>query len=276
MRRRNWPWVLAALLLLIGVCSYLWFSHRVVEVPRLAWPPQVLQGRATANPAPPGPFVPAATSTATEEVTAQTTPPPLVKNSDPTVIDLVRGLSTHPQLRRWLATEGLTRRFVVSVANIAEGANPTSQVPFLRPTGTFRIKEQGQRQFIDPRSYKRYDLVADVFVSLDPQGCATAYRAAQTLLDEAYRELGTPNRNFDDVVAQAIAKLLATPVLDGDIELRPLVTTYAFANPKLESLAPVQRQFLRMGPRNMRLIQAQLRAIARALGISSEDAAPED
>jgi hypothetical protein len=275
MRRRNWPWVLAALLLLIGVCGYLLFSRRVVEAPRVAWPPQVLQGRPTRNPAPPTPFIPAPTSSAIEEATPQATPPPLVKNSDPTVIDLVRGLSTHPQLGTWLATKGLTRRFVVSVANIAEGATPSSQVPFLRPTGTFRIKERGQLQFVDPSSYKRYDLVADVFASLDPQGGATAYRAAKPLLEEAYRELGTPNHNFDDVVAQAIAELLATPVVDGDIELRPLVTTYAFANPKLEALAPVQRQFLRMGPRNMRLIQAQLRAIASALGIS-EGAAPGD
>jgi len=276
MRRRNWPWVLAALLLLIGVCGYLLFSRRGIEAPRVAWPFHVLQGRPTPNPAPPTSVIPAATAAAIQEATPQATPPPLVvvKNSDPAVIDLVHGLSTHPQLGTWLATEGLTRRFVVSVANIAEGVSPTSQVPFLRPIGTFRIKEREQRQFVDPRSYQRYDLVANVFASLDPHGCATAYRAAKPLLEEAYHELGTPNRNFDDLVAQAIAELLATPVVDGDIELRPLVTTYAFANPKLETLDPVQRQFLRMGPSNMRLIQAQLRAIASALGIS--DAAPDD
>lgn len=274
MRRRNWPWVLAAvlLLLLIGICGYVLFSRRLVEVRRLTWPLQVLQGAPTAPPPPPTPLAPA--PVATEEATPQVTLPPL-SQSDEMVIDLVRGLSTHPQLKTWLATEGLTRRFVASVANIDEGVNPTTQVPFLRPAGRFRVKKRGEREFIDPISYERYDLVADVFASLDPQGCAAAYRTTKPLLEQAYRELGSPNRSFDDVLAQAIAKLLATPVVDGDIELRPLVTTYAFADPALEALTPAQRHFLRMGPRNMRLIQAQLRAIASALGLS-EGASPGD
>jgi hypothetical protein len=47
----------------------------------------------------------------------------------------------------------------------------------------------------------------------------------------------------------------ATPVMD---ELK---------NPALESLSCAQRQLLRMGPRNVRLIQQKLREIAPATGI---------
>ncbi len=268
MRRRNWPLVLAVLVWLIGVCGYVLFSRRVVEAPRMRWPPQLLLGRPTAPPRAPTPLVP--TPVATEEVTPQVTLPPLSRN-DAMVIDLARGLSTHPQFATWLATEGLIRRLVVAVTNIAEGVSPTTQVSFLRPAGGFGVKDREGHEFVDPRSYERYDLVADVFASVDPQGCAAAYRTTKPLLEQAYREIGYPNRTFDDVLAEALAKLLATPVVDGDIEVRPLVTTYAFANPELEALAPVQRHFLRMGPRNMRLIQAQLRAIARAFGIPPRD-----
>ena len=40
---------------------------------------------------------------------------------------------------------------------------------------------------------------------------------------------------------------------------------YAYSDPRLESLTPAQKQLLRMGPANVRKIQARLRGIANAL-----------
>jgi hypothetical protein len=45
---------------------------------------------------------------------------------------------------------------------------------------------------------------------------------------------------------------------------------YEFDDPKLQSLSSAQRQFLRMGPRNMRIIKAKLREMAPFLGIAPE------
>jgi hypothetical protein len=42
---------------------------------------------------------------------------------------------------------------------------------------------------------------------------------------------------------------------------------YTYANPSLEELTPAQRQFLRMGPRNVRIVKAKLREVAGFLGI---------
>jgi hypothetical protein len=42
---------------------------------------------------------------------------------------------------------------------------------------------------------------------------------------------------------------------------------YAFADPRDEGLTPAQKQLLRMGPGNARIVQAKLREIALALGI---------
>ena len=55
------------------------------------------------------------------------------------------------------------------------------------------------------------------------------------------------------------------------MRLEPDSVTYKFADPALESLTPVQRQFLRMGPRNVRIIQGKLREIAGFLGIPAEN-----
>jgi hypothetical protein len=176
-------------------------------------------------------------------------------------------LTRHPALAGWLANEALIRRFVAVVDNVADGVSPRSQLGFLAPTDEFRVIHRGERVFLDPRSYARYDEVADVLASLDPRGCADAYRQLQRLLEEAYRELGRTDRTFDGALRAAIARLLATPILDGEVELEPRVISYRFADPALEARGVAEKHLLRMGPRNVRRIQEQLRLVAAALGM---------
>ena len=61
--------------------------------------------------------------------------------------------------------------------------------------------------------------------------------------------------------------LLRTPIVDHDVQLRTDKVTYGFADPALENLSKVQRQFLRMGPRNVQRVQLKLREVAHYLGI---------
>ena len=55
--------------------------------------------------------------------------------------------------------------------------------------------------------------------------------------------------------------------MEEDVALRPGGIGYAYVDPRLESLSAAQKQLLRMGPENVRTIQAKLREIALALGI---------
>jgi hypothetical protein len=45
------------------------------------------------------------------------------------------------------------------------------------------------------------------------------------------------------------------------------VLSFRYDRDDLEALSLAQKQLLRMGPRNVRMIQEQLRAVARELGI---------
>jgi len=45
--------------------------------------------------------------------------------------------------------------------------------------------------------------------------------------------------------------------------------TWAFADPSLEGLGDVEKQILRMGPRNARILQAKAREISQALGMGA-------
>jgi hypothetical protein len=227
------------------------------------------------RPGPPPASEPAAQATAATQTEARESLgpavepielPPLVL-TDPLVRELLGKLSSSPTLAVWLATDGLIRAFVVSVENVADGASPAKHARALAPRSPFRALSEGGLVTIDPRSFSRYDGIANAAASMDPAGLARVYSTLKPRLVEAYKELGHPEGELDVAVERAIAHLLQTPIVDEPIVLRPRVLSFRYDRDDLEALSPAQKQLLRMGPRNVRLIQDQLRAVARELGI---------
>jgi len=227
------------------------------------------------RPAPPPAAEPAAQATAAPQTEASdplgpaVEPidlPPLVL-TDPLVRDLLGKLSSSPTLAAWLATDGLLRAFVVSVENVADGASPARHARALAPRAPFRTLAEGGVTTVDPRSYSRYDGIANAATSMDPAGLARVYSILKPRLIEAYAELGHPKGDLDVAVENAIVHLLQTPAVEEPITLRPRVLSFRYERDDLEALSPAQKQLLRMGPRNVKAIQDQLRAVARELGI---------
>jgi hypothetical protein len=190
--------------------------------------------------------------------------PPLPQ-TDPIVRELVARLSSHPTIAAWLATKGLIANFTVTTLTIAEGRTPVQFLRPIAPRGRFRTRSAGAELFVDPRSYDRYNPHADAIAALDAVGTASLYLTLKPRISDAYRELGYPDGDFDRVLERAIGVLLQTPALDEKVALEPKGVTYAYSDPKLESLSPAQRQFLRMGPRNSQAIRAKLEEIATLL-----------
>jgi hypothetical protein len=167
----------------------------------------------------------------------------------------------------WLATDGLLRSLAVCIDNVASGQSPARHLVRLSPKAPFRAIPRGVTVVMDPASFARYTGIADAVASMDPAGLARAYSKLKPRLVEAYRELGHPEGDIDAATERAIAILLQAPVVDGDIALTEKVISYKFQKEELEGLEPAQKHLIRMGPRNQRVIQNQLRAIARELGI---------
>jgi hypothetical protein len=195
--------------------------------------------------------------------------PPL-DQSDAIVRELVGRLSSHPAVAAWLTTDQLIRNFTVVVLNVSNGQTPSRQLIRLKPKESFAVSGGGATMTIDPRSYRRYDAYADAFAGMDAGGAAKLYATLKPRITDAYRELGFPDGDFDRALERAVAELLRTPAVDGTVKLASRSVTYEFADPKLQSLSSAQRQLLRMGPRNVRLIQAKLREIAPLVGIRIE------
>jgi len=201
--------------------------------------------------------------------------PPL-DQSDAMVRTLVARLSSHPAVAAWLTTDGLIRNIAVVVTNIAEGETPAKQLRPLRPSGSFKIRENGGVTWIDPASYERYDGVATAVEGLDARGVARFYATIKPRLEEAYRDLAAKEPDLNRTVERAIAMLLATPAVDENVQLRAGKLSFEFANPSLENLPRAQRQFMRMGPRNVRIVKAKLREVARYIGIADASLPPPD
>jgi hypothetical protein len=249
--RRRVPIVPVLVVIAIaGVGLYVWFRRPAPVVAPVAVP---------------GASAPMAAMPLAEPVEPSDLPP--VDETDPIVRKLVRGLSTHPELAAWLATDGLIRNFVVIVANVAEGHTPTQHLKVFAPKERFTVRERQDDIYSDSRSYGRYNGMVTALASVDAQGAARVYTRLKPRLDDAYRDLGYPGSSFDTALKKAIDRLLSTPVVEGDIALVPQGGVYGFADPKLESLTAAEKQLLRTGPGNTRVVQAKLREIVRALGL---------
>jgi hypothetical protein len=196
--------------------------------------------------------------------------PPL-DQSDALVRQMIGRLSSHPRVAQWLATDQLIRNFTVVVANIANGRTPSVHLQKVKPRGRFIASSDAAGDYLDPESYQRYDDYADAIGALDPRGTAQLYETLKPRIDEAYRELGYPTGDFDAALKKAIVAMLDTPVVEGRIGLVGAPTSYDFTDARLQSLSSAQRQLLRMGPRNERLVQEKLRQIAPLIGMPPQE-----
>lgn len=213
--------------------------------------------------------VPTAAPDSVASPTAEEEPfvlPPL-DASDEAVRRLATEVSSHPWLAEWLITDDLVRRFVEAVVDISRGSSPLPALEMLIPDEPFTVERSGDRLLTNPESYRRYDLLGDVFASLDAQEAADLYRRLSPLFEEAYRELGIPDVGWEDVLAGAVENLLAVEVPRSPPEVREAVGRYVYVDRDLESLTPAEKHLLRLGPENARRVQEKLREIAQELEI---------
>jgi hypothetical protein len=189
----------------------------------------------------------------------------LLDESDDSVRNLARELSDHSAVMKWLLSKDLIRKFTASVDNIAHGQSPRPHIDFFQTEEKFQVIRKDGVFYIDPESFKRYDVISDAFDSLDTRKCVRLYRSLKPLIQEAYAELGYPDSDFDLTLDRAIKELLKVPVLEMDIELKKQVLSFKIADAELEGMSEAQKHLFRMGPENVWKVKSKLREILRML-----------
>ena len=183
--------------------------------------------------------------------------------SDPAIKSSLQEISTatDDSVNRMIVNEGLLQRFVVSVTNLANDEMAPNHQLLTPPEQTFRVYSQAGKQWIDAASYKRYTPYVNMLESFESEALLGMYDIYKGDIQDKYAEIGDSNKNFNEVVLDAIDQLLDTPEVPVPVEVYTDSVTYKYIDPRLENLNEPQKQLLRTGPDNMRRIKAKLREI---------------
>lgn len=198
--------------------------------------------------------------------TPEPAPPlPSLDNSDMLVTQKAKELSWLPSLSEHLISKDLVRNFVTFADNLSRGDLAAKYSPLAKPVQKFSVNEINQEMYIDPVSYKRYDVYVDMFNSLNADMAMEHLQQLMPLLDEAYMELGYEQGTFITTLENALEEMLSAPVIRNPIKVVAPSAMYKYADPQLESLSEVQKLMLRMGPDNITKLRPKLQQLQISL-----------
>jgi hypothetical protein len=260
--RLPWAWGIGVVALVtIGVGVYLWRS----PAPEPAPPPRAA-APAPATPEQPVIEYPLASAPASDP------PLPALAASDSLLVSALGELAGNPRLQDLLQLPGLVRRIVVTVDNLPRNRLPVENWP-LRPLGgSLRISGSAAdgSLAIDPANAARYATYVKLVDSIDVQKLVALYVRTYPLFQQAYVELGYPQRYFNDRVLQVIDHLLATPQPAGPLKLVQPRLAYEYADESLQALSVGQKAMLRIGPDHAARVKAKLAALRAEILRNSE------
>jgi hypothetical protein len=196
---------------------------------------------------------------------ASKTPLPDLANSDPAVSSAVAALAGDAAVKNYLAPDNIIRRLVVTVDNLPRQKVAVDKRPINAAPGSFMADGDELHSTLNAQNFARYQPMVAVIRKLDMQQLAAVYVRFYPLCQSVYQNLGYPNGYFNDRLVQVIDVLLATPQINGPIDLvRPNVM-YTYADPSLEARPAGQKLLIRMGPENAAVIKAKLVELRAAI-----------
>jgi hypothetical protein len=185
---------------------------------------------------------------------------PVLNESDAFLTGRVQDLETGARLLNLIVPDDVIRKFVVFVDNVADSNLPQLEYPVRRPSQGMAVRELDENLFeMQTVSYQRYTPIVDGLVAVSPERALAIYRVMQPLFQEAYRELGYTNRDFDDTLLRAIDTVLNADTAEGPFQLIKPKVMYIYADSDIERLSPVEKQLLRLGPQNAEKLKLSLR-----------------
>lgn len=165
-----------------------------------------------------------------------------------------------PGLLPWLSADQLIRRYMVVLNDFAKSQRIAGHMSFIRLEEPFLVEMTGNDLYISAKCYQRYNLLVQSIQAIDAKAAIRLYKLFRPLMLQVFAEFGYPKDvTLEATLKKAVAQLLAAPVIREKVALVRPSLYYKFADNKLETLNPVQKQMLRMGPDNTRIIQAKLR-----------------
>ena len=181
----------------------------------------------------------------------------------------VRGFVNGPGSTLGLDKLATSPHPIATTAALIDGASRglllRKMLPLSPPSAAFSVSGDGDLLYMAPDSYERYNSFAKTVASLNSNDLANGFHQLRQLYEAAYDELGLDAAEFDNAVIRTLDTVLATPQIKEPIAVKRKSVVYVYVDPALESLPPLQKQLLRMGPDNILLIKQFARAMRNRL-----------
>ncbi len=198
-------------------------------------------------------------------VAAEAPPLPVLAESDTPFMAALASVFDPASLSAALVPQQLVRRLVVTVDNLPRERLATNDRAFKRVPGTFLVKSRDGTVTASPGNEARYLPMLELVQTAGAGNIARLYLAWYPLFNQAYRELGYPDRQFNDRLVQVIDHLLATPDVEGPLLLVQPKVFYQFADAELEARSVGQKMLIRMGAVNRAQALGELRTFRQAI-----------
>lgn len=169
------------------------------------------------------------------------------------------------RLRTFFHLENFVLRAVATVDDLPRERVAMQVRVFKGTPGQVAVIGAESELVLNTANYARYTPILSVFESLDIKQATRVFMRFYPLFQREFRQLGYPNRYFNDRLIAALDDLLLAPTPSGPIRLIQPKVMYQFADPQLESLSAGQKLMIRMGPENAERVKAKLRLIRREL-----------
>ena len=206
-------------------------------------------------------------------------PLPPLQDSDPLAAESLGSLVGVAMAERYFASEDVISRMVTTVDALGSSQVPGAIQAVQGPEGDFEVtvddqpdasivNEEGDPipQFLsDPANERRYLVYVEMLEAVDTAQLVELYQRQDPLFQEAWRQLGYADGDFNQRLLAVIDELLATPEVEGPLRLKKPEAYYLFSDDELESLSAGQKILLRMGSENAARVKAKLSEIRQAL-----------
>lgn len=271
----RWP-VVIPVLIVAGLGG--WFAWQRWQ-PRQKPPPPPVAAAPTPAPAPVPAPAPASSASASavrfpvdalaEAKEVLPAPPEPIPGVDNQVAEALFNLLGKDNTLTHLVLEGFSNRLVVTVDNLTQKHASTRFWPVERTQGRFSVAQPEGSAPISEANAARYEGFVRFIEGIDMKKAVRVYVRLYPRFQQAYEQLGYPNRYFNDRLVEVIDHLLATPKPAQPPTVRltqvrgPFVSSrpwlhYEFEDPALEDRSAGQKILLRMGPAHAQRIKVKL------------------
>jgi hypothetical protein len=275
-------WIILIILVVLGLCAWYLLSVQKGAVEDAPAPPPIaveeapapppVEEEVTAEPDVGSPVV-------AEEAAPEQPPLPPLADSDPVAVEALSGLVGSEPVRQYVVSEDVIPRLVATLDALSGKQVPASIKAVEGPGGNFQATADEDpdsvirnaagdpipQYVVDPVNYRRYTPYVEMLEAADTAAIVASYEDYRPLFEEAFRQLGYPDGDFDQRLRSLIDELLATPDVSGPVRLIKPEAYYLYADEELESLTAGQKVLLRMGPDNAARVKAKLTEIRDTL-----------